>query len=52
VKTLSTGDKAVAVFNRSGSPLDVDLTAAHMKFRNDLDVALVDLWNGKKQGFR
>lgn len=52
VKTLSTGDKAVAIFNRSAAPLEVDLTAAHLKFRDDLDVALVDLWNARKQSFR
>lgn len=52
VKTLSMPDKAVAIFNRSAAPLDVDLTAAHMKFRNDVDVSLVDLWNGRKQSFR
>jgi alpha-galactosidase len=52
VKTLSTLDKAVAIFNRSATPLDVDLTAGHMKFRNDVDVSVVDLWNGRKQSFR
>lgn len=52
VKTLSTGDKAVAIFNRSAVPMDVDLTAAHMKFRDGVDVALVDLWNGRQQSFR
>lgn len=52
VKTLSTADKAVAIFNRSAAPLDVTLTAAHMKFRDDSDVALVDAWNGSKQTFR
>jgi alpha-galactosidase len=52
VKTLSDGDKAVAIFNRSAAPLDVDLTAAHMKFRDAVDVALVDLWNGRQQSFR
>lgn len=52
VKTLSTGDKAVAIFNRTAAPLNVDLTAAHMKFREDVDVALVDLWNDRKQSFR
>lgn len=52
VKTLSTGDKAVAVFNRSAAALDVDLTAAQMKFRNDADIALVDLWTGRAQSFR
>ncbi|GFE83636.1 hypothetical protein GCM10011487_56360 [Steroidobacter agaridevorans] len=52
VKTLSTGEKAVALFNRSAAPMAVDLTAAHLKFRDDLDVGLVDVWNGRKQSFR
>ena len=52
VKALSTGDKAVAIFNRGAAPLDVDLTAAQMKFRNGVDVALIDLWNGRQQSFR
>ncbi|WP_242151484.1 NPCBM/NEW2 domain-containing protein [Sphingomonas sp. BAUL-RG-20F-R05-02] len=52
VKTLSNGDKAVAVFNRGGVPIDVDLTAAHMKFRNATDIALVDLWTGARRSFR
>jgi len=52
VKTLQDGDKAVAIFNRSAAPLSVDLTAAHMKYRDGADIALVDLWSGKKQSFR
>jgi hypothetical protein len=52
LKTLSAGDKAVAIFNRSAAPLDVDLTAAHMKFRDGVDVVLVDLWNGGQRSFR
>ncbi|MDF0489572.1 NPCBM/NEW2 domain-containing protein [Sphingomonas sp. H39-1-10] len=52
VKTLSTGDKAVAIFNRSAAPIDVDLTAAQMKFRADADIALTDLWSGARKTFR
>jgi len=52
VKTLQEGDKAVAIFNRSAASLNVDLTAAHMKYRDGADVALVDLWSGQKQSFR
>jgi len=52
VKTLQDGDKAVAIFNRSAASLNVDLTAAHMKYRDGADVALVDLWSGQKQSFR
>lgn len=52
VKTLSSGDKAVAVFNRGASPLEMDLTAAHLKLRDDADVELVDLWNGQQQRLR
>ena len=52
VKTLNTGDKAVAIFNRSAAALDVDLTAAHMKLRDGADISLVDLWNGRQQNFR
>jgi hypothetical protein len=52
VKTLATGEKAVAIFNRSASSLKVDLTAAQMKFRDDAEVKLVDLWNGGGRRFR
>lgn len=52
VKTLSTGEKAVAIFNRGAGPLDVDLTAAQMKYRDAAEVTLVDLWNGQKRSFQ
>jgi alpha-galactosidase len=32
VKTLASGDKAVAIFNRGSGDYDVDLSAAHLKF--------------------
>jgi alpha-galactosidase len=44
VKTLASGDKAVAIFNRGFAPIDADLTAAHLKFSKDAPVALTDLW--------
>jgi len=45
VKTLSTrGQKAVALFNRTASPLTVQLTAAHVKMAADQPIALRDLW--------
>jgi alpha-galactosidase len=50
VKTLSTGEKAVAMFNRSSAPIDAWLTAKQLRFRDDTEVALVDLWS--KQGSR
>jgi len=44
VKQLASGEKAVAVFNRGVAPIDVDLTAEHLKFRKDVPVTLTDLW--------
>ncbi|VXD00569.1 NPCBM/NEW2 domain-containing protein [Sphingomonas sp. 8AM] len=52
VKTLAGGEKAVAIFNRTAAALNVDLTAAQMKFRDDADVNLVDLWNGGTRRLR
>ncbi|WP_242123633.1 NPCBM/NEW2 domain-containing protein [Sphingobium sp. Sx8-8] len=51
VKTLSNGDKAVALFNRGMAPVDAVLTADHLKFRADRDIALSDLWTGAKSIF-
>jgi hypothetical protein len=51
VKTLSTGEKAVAMFNRSSAPLDAWLTAKQMRFRDDAEVTLVDLWTKQKTHF-
>lgn len=45
VKTLASGQKAVAVFNRGLAPIDVDLTAEHLKFRKDAPITLTDLWS-------
>ncbi|MET3663420.1 NPCBM/NEW2 domain-containing protein [Caulobacter sp. 1776] len=44
VKTLASGDKAVAIFNRGSGDYDVDLNATHLKFRDDTPIELVDLW--------
>ncbi|MDF8332762.1 NPCBM/NEW2 domain-containing protein [Novosphingobium cyanobacteriorum] len=52
VKTLADGTKAVALFNRSGSPVDVKLTAAHLKYRVDRSIALTDLWDGGRSSFQ
>jgi hypothetical protein len=51
VKQLASGDKAVAVFNRGFTPIDVDLTAAHMKYRADAPVTLTDLWSKSDMTF-
>ncbi len=52
VKTLASGEKAVALVNRTSAPLDADLTAAHLKFRPDTDIELTDLWTGAPIKFR
>ncbi|MEL0210173.1 MAG: NPCBM/NEW2 domain-containing protein, partial [Novosphingobium sp.] len=46
VKTLTDGTKAVALFNRTGSPIDVKLIASHLKYRADQPITLTDLWDG------
>jgi hypothetical protein len=52
VKTLANGDKAVAIVNRTGAPIGAALTAAHLKFLPDADIALTDLWTGEQLSFR
>ena len=52
VKTLADGSKAVALFNRTASPVDVVLTAGHLKMLPTRDVALRDLWSGSRRSFR
>jgi hypothetical protein len=42
----------VAIFNRTSAPLKATLTAEQLKFRTDADVALTDLWSGRKLSFR
>lgn len=51
VKTLATGRKAVAILNRLGAPVDMTLTAEHMKFSDDRPVTLRDLWTGAQSSF-
>jgi hypothetical protein len=51
VKTLADGDKGVAIFNRGLAPVDAQLSARHLKFRDDDEVILTDLWTGDRQTF-
>jgi len=51
VKTLASGDKAVAVFNRGFGPIDVDLMAEHLKLRNDAPITLTNLWTRQQATF-
>jgi len=52
VKTLASGDKAVAIVNRTSAPLKASLTAEQLKLRADSDVRLTDLWSGRTLTFR
>jgi alpha-galactosidase len=52
VKTLASGKKAVAIFNRGIGPAEVDLTAQHLKFTEDGDIVLTDLWNKQQTRFK
>jgi hypothetical protein len=51
VKTLSTGDKAVLLFNRGLAPIDAILTAEHMKLSRAAPVELRDLWSKETLSF-
>ncbi|GAO53059.1 NPCBM/NEW2 domain-containing protein [Novosphingobium sp. MD-1] len=51
VKTLASGDKAVAVFNRGSGPVDMKLTAAHLAFADAAEIGLTDLWSGVQSRF-
>lgn len=51
VKTLETGEKGVAVFNRGLTAVDAVLMADHLKMRPDAPIDLVDLWTGKELAF-
>lgn len=51
VKTLADGGKAVALLNRTGGSIDVKLTAAHLKLREDSGIDLTDLWTGAQSRF-
>lgn len=52
VKTLSSGEKAVAILNRTSTPIEATLTAQHLKYRADADIVLTDLWTGATSSFR
>ena len=52
VKTLKGGSsKAVALFNRGAAPLELVLTAGHLKLAGDSPVTLLDLWSGATTTF-
>ncbi len=51
VKTLASGDKAVAIFNRGLAAIDADLTAEHLKLRKDGKITLTDLWSKEASSF-
>jgi len=51
VKTLASGDKAVAIFNRGSGAYDVDLHAAHLKFSEAGPIELTDLWSKQRTRF-
>ena len=51
VKTLSRrGEKAVALFNRTDQPAEIQLNAAHLKMAADRPVHVRDLWAHQDQG--
>ena len=51
VKTLASGDKAVAIFNRGSGAYDVDLHATHLKYSEAAPIELIDLWSKQKTSF-
>lgn len=51
VKTLTNGEKAVAVLNRGSTAVEAVLTAAHLKLRDDRPIELTDLWTGETTSF-
>jgi len=51
VKTLASGDKAVAIFNRGSVPYDVNLSADHLKFSGGAPIELTDLWSKQQSSF-
>lgn len=52
VKTLSTGEKGLVLFNRGLVPFNAILTAGHLKLRDDVTITLTSLWDGEKTTFR
>jgi hypothetical protein len=51
IKTLSNGEKAIAIFNRGSGAYDVDLQARQMKYKDDAPVEMTDLWTKKQISF-
>ncbi len=51
VKTMADHSKAVALFNRTASPVTITLLASQLKLRDDAPVELVDLWSKAKSEF-
>jgi hypothetical protein len=51
VKTLASGDKALAIFNRGSGAYDVDLNAAHLKYSDGAPIELTDLWSKERTSF-
>jgi len=51
VKTLASGEKALAIFNRGSGGYDVDLRAAHLKFSDAAPIELTDLWSKRRTSF-
>ena len=48
VKLLADGRKAVALLNRTASPIEADLTAAHLKMSDEGEITMTDVWNDGK----
>jgi len=51
VKTLASGDKAVAIFNRGSGGYDVDLNAGHLKYSATAPIEMTDLWTKQRTSF-
>jgi hypothetical protein len=51
VKTLASGDKALAIFNRGSVDYDVDLSASQLKLSEAAPVELTDLWTKQHTSF-
>jgi len=51
VKTLASGEKALAIFNRGSGAYDVDLSADQLKFTDTAPVELTDLWTKAHTSF-
>jgi len=51
VKTLASGDKALAIFNRGTGDYDVDLSAGQLKLSETAPVEMTDLWTKRRTSF-